>query len=87
MVILVHENYFNKCIGSVLGPAKGPEANKHNLLNVTSINKDHIPITQYVETDMTFVGLKVPRVRILVVRNLNKVFDPVHNTRLSGHVG
>ena len=46
-----------------------------------------MPIKMYTELDLTFLGLKVPKVGILIAEELNQVLDKKHQTRLPGIVG
>ena len=44
-------------------------------------------MSRYVELDVGFLGLKVPRVRFLIAQNPNEMLDPEHKTRLPSIVG
>ena len=46
-----------------------------------------MPIRMYTELDLTFWGLKVPNVGILIAEEPNQVLDKKHHTRLPGIVG
>ena len=46
----------------MIGPDKGPEAYAHNVFDCTSANEDKIPLTICLEMDITYFGLKAPRV-------------------------
>ena len=70
-----------------LGPAEGSVADTHNKFNLTSASGGAIPLSRYVELDVEFLGLHMPRVRFLITQNPNKVLDPDHKTRLPGIVG
>ena len=52
-----------------------------------SANEVEIPITQYFETDVTFLGLKVPKVGFSVVNKSNELLDSKHETKLPGTAG
>ena len=41
----------------------------------------------YVELDVEYLGLQVPKVRFLITQNPNKVLDPEHKTKLPRIVG
>ena len=62
-------------------------ADAHHMFNLTSASGGAIPLSMYIELDMEFLGLQVPRVRFLITQNPNKVLDPEHKTRLNGIVG
>ena len=44
-------------------------------------------IKMYTELDLTFLGLKVPNVGVLIAEEPNQVLDKKHQTRLPGIVG
>ena len=69
MVSLVKQSYFDQNIKPKLEPAKGPEANLHNLFDLKGANGGDIPITKYFEMDVAFLGLRVPKVGFLVVKD------------------
>ena len=50
-------------------------------------NNEQLPTTKYDELDLNFMGLILPRVGILVIRDPNQLQDPKHQTRLPGVVG
>ena len=87
MVSLMQQDHFNRYFRPQLGPAEGSVADVHHLFNLTSASGGAIPLSRYVELDVEFLGLHVPRVRFLITQNPNKVFDSDHRTRLPGIVG
>ena len=46
-----------------------------------------MPIRMYTKLDLTFLGLKVPKVGVLIVEEQNQVLDKKHQTRLPGIIG
>ena len=46
-----------------------------------------MPIKMYTELDLTFLGLKVLKVGVLIAEELNQVLDTKHQTRLPGIIG
>ena len=54
---------------------------------VTHVSRGAIPLSRYVELDVEFLGLQVPRVGFLITQNPNEVLDPEHKTRLPGIMG
>ena len=44
-------------------------------------------IKMYTKLDLTFLGLKVPKVGVLIAEELNQVLDKKHQTRLPGIIG
>ena len=63
-----------------LGPAEGSVADSHHMFNLTSVSGGAIPLSRYVELDMEFLGLQVPRDGFLITQNPNKVLYPEHKT-------
>ena len=59
----------------------------HSLLNLMSTNEGEIPLSRYFEADMTFLWLKVPQVKYLVVMNLNELIDTRRKTKLPVIIG
>ena len=87
MVSLMWQDNCNRYFRLQLGPAEGSVADTHHLFDLTSASGGAIPLSGYVELDVEFLGLHVPRVRFLITKNPNKVLDPDHRTRLPGIVG
>ena len=87
MVSLMQQTYFNRYFRPWLGPAEGAVAEAHNLFDFKSANGGGIHLSRYVELDVEFLGLKVPRVGFLITQNPNEVLDPEHKTRLPSIVG
>ena len=87
MVSLMRQDYFNRYFRLQLGPADGSVADTHHMFDLTSTSGGAIPLSRYVELDVEFIGLQVPRGRFLIIWNPNEVLDPEHKTRLPGIVG
>ena len=64
----------------------GEKANAHSLFRLTVANDGQIPIKMYIKLDLTFMGLKVPNVGMLIAQELNQVFEK-NQTKLPGIVG
>ena len=86
IVSLMWQDHFNQYFRLQLGPAEGSVADAHHLFNLTSASGGAIPLSRYVELDVEFLGLHVPRIGFLITQNPNKVLDPDHKTRLPGIV-
>ena len=87
VVSLMQQTYFNRYCRPQLGPAEGAVAEAHNLFDLKSANGGGIPLSRYVELDVEFLGLKVPKVGFLITQNPNEILDPKHKTRLPSIVG
>ena len=84
MVSLVQQSYFDRIIKPKLGPAKGLEANLHNVFDLKGANGSDIPITRYFEMDVAFLGLRVPKVGFLVVKDPSDLLQTKKKTKLPG---
>ena len=51
------------------------------------INKEGIPLPNYVKLDIELLGFKVPRYRFLITQSLFDVLDPQHSTKLPEILG
>ena len=86
-VTLLWQSYFDQHILPKINPATGEKANAYNLFKLTIANDGQMPIKMYIELDLTFLGLKVPKVGVLIAEEPNQVLDKKHQTRLPGIVG
>ena len=87
MVSLVQQHYFDENIKPKLGPARGPEANLHNLFDIKGANGGDIPITKYFEMDVAFLEPWVPKVGFLVVKDPSNLLQTKKKTKLPGIIG
>ena len=87
LVSLMQQDHFNRYFRPQLGPAEGSVADAYHFFDLPSAGGEAIPLSRYVELDVEFVGLHVPRVRFLITQNPNKVLDPDHRTRLPRIMG
>ena len=86
-VTLLQQLYFDQYILPKIKLATGEKANAHCLFKLTAANDGQMPIKMYTELDLTFLGLKVPKVGILIAEEPNQVLDKKHQTRLPGIIG
>ena len=86
-VTLLQQSYFNKHILPKIKPATGEKADVHNLFKLMVANDGQMPVKMYTELDLTSLGLKVPKVGVLIAEEPNQVLDKKHQTRLPGIVG
>ena len=87
MFSLMWQEHFNRYFRPQVGSAEGSVAAPHHMFNLTSASGWAIPLSRYVELDVEFLGLQVPRDRFLITQSPNKVLDPEHKTRLHWIVG
>ena len=86
-VTLLWQSYFDQHILPKIKLATGEKANAHCLFKLTVVNDGQMPIKTYTELDLTFLGLKVPKVGVLIAEEPNQVLDKKHQTRLPGILG
>ena len=84
-VTLLWQLYFDQHILPKIKPATGEKADTHCLFKLTVANDGQIKM--YTELDPTFLGLKVPKVGVLIAEEPNQVLDKKHQTRLPGIIG
>ena len=65
----------------------GEKSDAHILFNLTATNDGQLPIKQYIELDVNFMGLKVQNVGFLIIDEPNKVLEKKHHTKLPGIIG
>ena len=87
MVSLMQQDHFNRYFRPHLGASEGLVADAHHMFYLTSASGEGIPLSKYVNLDVEFLGLQVPRVRLLIIQNPNEVLNPVHRSRLPGIMG
>ena len=63
-VTLLQQSYFDQHILPKIKLATGEKANAHCLFKLTVANDGQMLITMYTELDLTFLGLKVPKLGI-----------------------
>ena len=83
-VTLLWQSYFDQHILPKIKLAMGEKANAHCLFKLTVANDGQMPIKMYTKLDLTFLGLKVLKVGVLIAEEPNQVLDKKHQTRLPG---
>ena len=86
-VTLLRQSYFDQHILPKIKPTTGEKADAHCLFRLTVANDGQMPIRMYIKLDLTFLGLKVPKVGVLIAEEPNQVLDKKHQTRLLGIIG
>ena len=56
----------------------------HNLFDLKGVNGGDIPIMRYFEMDSAFLGLRVPKVGFLVVKDPSDLLQTKKKTKLPG---
>ena len=67
-----------------LRQAGGLEAEAQKVFDLKSASGKAILLFRYVELDVEFLGLKVPKVGFLISQNPSDVLDTEHKTKLPG---
>ena len=82
-VTLLWQSYFDRHILPKIKPATGEKANAHCLFKLTVANDGQMPIKMCTKLDLTFLGLKVPKVGVLIAEEPTQVLDKKQLTRLT----
>ena len=77
-VTLLWQSYFDKHILPKNKLATGEKASAHTLFKLMVANDGQIPIKMYTESNITFLGLKMPNVGVLIAEEPNQVLDQKH---------
>ena len=83
-VTLLQQLYFDQHILPKIKLTTGEKADAHCLFKLTVANDGQMPIKMYTKLDLTFLGLKVPKVDVLIAEEPNHMLDKKHQTRLPG---
>ena len=83
-VTLIHQSFFVQKILPHIQPSDGEKAEAHQLFQLTAANHGKLPISIYVELDLDFLGIVVPKVGVLITQEPNKHLDKWHKTKLPG---
>ena len=86
-VKLLRQAYFEKHLLPKIQDATGEKAKAHQLFHLTVANNGQLPVKMYTELDISFLGLKVLNVGVLIVDDPTQVLDKKHQTKLPGIVG
>ena len=70
-VTLLWQLYFDQHLLPKIKLATGEKAKAHTLFILMVSNDGKLPVKMYTKLDITFLGLKVPNVGVLIVENLN----------------
>ena len=62
-------------------------AEAHSLFWLSAANNEIMLVSKYFEADVSILGFQIPWVGFLVVKDLNILLEPQHNTQLPGVIG
>ena len=86
-VMLLWQSYFDQHLLPKIKVATNEKARAHQLFHLTVANDGQLTVKLYTKLDITFLGLKVLNVGILVVEDPSQVLDKKHQSKLPGIVG
>ena len=86
-VTLIHQSFFEQEILPHIKQSDGKKAKAHQLSQLTAANNGKLPISMYVELDLDFLGIVVPKVGVLITEESNELLESCHKTKLPGVVG
>ena len=70
-VTLICQSYFERKILPHIIPSSGEKAEAHQLFQLTAANNGKLPMSMYVELDLGFLGIMVPKVEVLITQEPN----------------
>ena len=85
-VILIHQSFFEQEILPHIKPSDGEKAEAQQLFQLTAANNGKCPISMYVELDLDFLDIVVPKVGVLITQEPSELLDTHHKTKLPGVV-
>ena len=86
-VTLICQSFFKQEILPHIEPLDGEKAKAHQLFQLTAANNGKLPISMYVELDLDFLGIVLPKVGVLITQEPNELLETCHKTKLPGVVG
>ena len=81
-VTLLRQSYFEKDLLPKIKLVMSKKANTHKLFNLTVTKDSQLLTKMYTELDITFLGLKVPNVGVLVIGDQSQMLDKKHQSKL-----
>ena len=83
-VTLIHQSFFDQEILPHIQPSDWEKAETHKIFQLTAANDGKLPTSIYVELDLDFLGIVVPKVEVLITQEPNELLDECHRTKLPG---
>ena len=74
-VTLICQSFFEQEILPYIKPADGEKARAHQLFQLTAANNGKLPVSMYVELDLDFLGIVVPKVGVLITHEPNELLE------------
>ena len=86
-VTLICQSFFEQEILPHIKPSDGEKAKAHQLFQLTAANNGKLPVSMYVELDLDFMGIVVPKVGVLITEEPSELLKTCHKTKLPGVLG
>ena len=86
-VTLICQSFFRQEILPHIKPSDREKAEAYQLFQLTAANNGKVPISMYVELDLDFWGIDVPKVGVLITQEPIELLDTCHKTKLPGVIG
>ena len=86
-VTLIYQNLFEQEILPHIKPSDGKKAEAHQLFQLTAAIQRKLVVSMYVELDLDFLGIVVPKVGVLITPKPNELLDTCLKTKLPGMIG
>ena len=81
-ITLTCQSIFEQEILPHIQPSNGEKAEGHQLFKLTAANNGKLPVSMYVELDLDFWGIVVPKVGVLITQDPGELLDTCHKTKL-----
>ena len=86
-VTLLCQSFFEHEILPHIELSNAEKAKAHQLFQLTAANNGKLPISMYVELDLDFLGIVVPKVGVLITQEPNELLETCYKSKLPGMVG
>ena len=86
-VTLICQSFYEQEILPHIQPSDGEKAEAPQLFQLTAANNGKLPVSMYVELDLDFLDIVVPKVGVLITPKPNELLDVHHKTKLPGMIG
>ena len=86
-VTLICQSFFKQEILPHIRPSDGEKAKVHQLFQLTAANNGKLPVFMYVELDLDFLCIVVPKVGVFITKDPNELLETCHKTKHPGVVG
>ena len=85
-VTLICHTFFEQEILPHIEPTDGEKVKAHQLFQLTAANNGKLPVSMYVELDLDFLGIVVPKAGVLITQEPSELLKTCHKTKLPGVV-